>query len=403
MVEKWHEVKLKECVEGSLNYGLNAPAIPYKYGTPKYIRITDISEDGKYIDDEIVSADSNDFTGFYVTKGDILLARTGASTGKSYLYDENDGELVYAGFLIRAKINEERYNSAFIFNMLHTNDYWNWVIATSMRSGQPGINGKEYGSYSFLCPEKKEQDLIAEVLIETDEYIVKLEHMLKKKKNILWGTLQQLITGKIRMHGYSCEWRKGKWNDVLCGFSTGATPYRGVEDNFKGSINWVSSGELCYNWIKNTIEHISEEAYCNTSLKMHPPETFLMAITGLEAAGTRGSCARLATYATTNQSCLAIYGTEKMDINFLYYYYLLNGENLAFQYCQGTKQQSFTADIVKNLPIYYPVDVNEQRAIVTVLEDMNSEIEVLQAKISKFKDIKKGMAQALLSADIRLK
>ena len=127
-----------------------------------------------------------------------------------------------------------------------------------------------------------------------------------------------------------------------------------------------------------------------------------MAITGLEAAGTRGSCAILGKEATTNQSCMAIYGTDKMVIPYLYHYYLLNGERLAFQYCQGTKQQSYTAAIVKELPIYYPCDIAEQRAIAQVLSDMDSEIELLEKKLAKYQQIKQGMMQELLTGRIRL-
>ena len=127
-----------------------------------------------------------------------------------------------------------------------------------------------------------------------------------------------------------------------------------------------------------------------------------MAITGLEAAGTRGSCAILGKDATTNQSCMAIYGTDKMVIPYLYHYYLLNGEELAFQYCQGTKQQSYTAAIVKELPIYYPCDIVEQQAIAQVLSDMDSEIEQLEKKLVKYQQIKQGMMQELLTGRIRL-
>lgn len=106
--------------------------------------------------------------------------------------------------------------------------------------------------------------------------------------------------------------------------------------------------------------------------------------------------------ATTNQSCMAIYGNEKMDIRFLYQYYILHGDSLAMQYCQGTKQQSYTARIVKTLPIYFPVDIKEQSQITIVLSDMDNEIEALTAKLNKAKLIKQGMMQELLTGRIRL-
>lgn len=251
-------------------------------------------------------------------------------------------------------------------------------------------------------PSIEEQRCITEVLSDVDNLISSLQKLIKKKKAIKQGAMQELLTGKKRLPGFFGEWKHGVWKDVLAGFYSGATPYRGRADYYKGNIRWVSSGELNYNIIKDTIEHISEKAKSETSLIAHPAGTFLMAITGLEAAGTRGSCAILGKDATTNQSCMAIYGTDKMVIPYLYHYYLLNGEELAFQYCQGTKQQSYTAAIVKELPIYYPCDIVEQQAIAQVLSDMDSEIEQLEKKLVKYQQIKQGMMQELLTGRIRL-
>lgn len=197
-------------------------------------------------------------------------------------------------------------------------------------------------------------------------------------------------------------WKIGKWADVLSGFTSGATPYRGKPDYYRGSIKWVSSGELNYNYISDTIEHITEKAKEDTSLTVHPAGTFLMAITGLEAEGTRGSCAILATEATTNQSCMAIYGTDKMEVGFLFHYYVSNGNSLALQYCQGTKQQSYTAKLVRELPIIYPESLPEQRAIAAALSDADEYIFALEKLIAKKRAIKQGAMQELLTGKRRL-
>lgn len=199
------------------------------------------------------------------------------------------------------------------------------------------------------------------------------------------------------------EWEIGYFGDVLCTFSAGATPYRGIPDYYNGKINWISSGELNYNVIYDTIEHISEEALRNTNLCLHAPGTFLMAITGLEATGTRGKCAFVGAPSATNQSCLAINGTNKMDIKYLYWYYRMYGDYLAFKYSQGTKQQSFTATIVKNLPITYPKQVIEQHHIASALTSIDNLIASLGKLIEKKKNIKQGAMQQLLTGKIRLK
>lgn len=198
------------------------------------------------------------------------------------------------------------------------------------------------------------------------------------------------------------DWILCTFQDVLATFSSGATPYRGITEYYKGNVRWISSGELNYNKIFDTIEHISQQAVRNTSLRVHQPGTFLMAITGLEAEGTRGRCAFVGAPATTNQSCLAINGTERMCTEYLFWFYRMWGQYLAFKYCQGTKQQSYTANIVRNLPIYGPKDITEQRAIAEALSDMDGLIVALDKKIAKKRLIKQGTMQQLLTGKKRL-
>lgn len=198
------------------------------------------------------------------------------------------------------------------------------------------------------------------------------------------------------------DWILCTFQDVLTTFSSGATPYRGIPEYYKGNVRWISSGELNYNKIFDTVEHISQQAVRNTNLRVHQPGTFLMAITGLEAEGTRGRCAFIEAPATTNQSCLAINGTERMCTEYLFWFYRMWGQYLAFKYCQGTKQQSYTASIVRNLPIYGPKDITEQQAIAEALSDIDGLIAALDKKIAKKRLIKQGAMQQLLTGKKRL-
>lgn len=198
------------------------------------------------------------------------------------------------------------------------------------------------------------------------------------------------------------DWSDGTFGDFLTTFSSGATPYRGIPSNFVGKIPWISSGELNYNRITDTNEHISQEAQRNTHLTLHKPGTFLMAITGLEAAGTRGRCAFIGTPATTNQSCLAINSTDKMTVEYLFWFYRYWSDFLAFNYSQGSKQQSFTAKIAKKLPIYAPKELQEQKAIAEALTDIDELIKGLDEWIAKKKAILEGTMQELLSGKRRL-
>lgn len=193
------------------------------------------------------------------------------------------------------------------------------------------------------------------------------------------------------------DWEVKEFQDVMEGFSSGQTPYRGRPEFYKGDIPWITSGELNYNIITDTIEHITIEGAREANLKSIPKGTFLFAITGLEAAGTRGSCAITGIEATTNQSCMALYPKKGLLITpYLYHFYVRYGNELAFKYCQGTKQQSFTGGIAKKLPIIVPPTKAEQTAIATALSDADALISSLEKLIAKKRNIKQGAMQQLL-------
>ncbi|NTW99094.1 MAG: restriction endonuclease subunit S [Geobacteraceae bacterium] len=198
------------------------------------------------------------------------------------------------------------------------------------------------------------------------------------------------------------DWEVMSWGDVIENCSSGATPYRGTPEFYRGNVPWVTSGELNYNIITDTIEHISSDAVKKTALRIHPAGTFLMAITGLEAAGTRGACAITGIAATTNQSCMAIYPSSHLDTEYLYHYYRFRGNELALKYCQGTKQQSYTAKLVRKLPLPMPPTKAEQLAIATALSDVDALLESFDQLIIKKRNLKQAAMQELLTGKTRL-
>ena len=156
----WEQRKLGE-IAFSFEYGLNAAAKEYD-GENKYIRITDIDNNThEFLTYNLTSPDIDltDAENYKLAEGDILLARTGASVGKSYIYRDSDGLVYYAGFLIRARIREE-YDAEFVFQSTLTDKYNKYIAVTSQRSGQPGMNAQEYSEFEIRVPEKEEQTKI---------------------------------------------------------------------------------------------------------------------------------------------------------------------------------------------------------------------------------------------------
>ena len=176
---EWKKTKFGDIATG-FDYGMNAAAKNYD-GVNKYIRITDIDEaSSTYTDKDIVSPDGILTDNYLVNNRDILLARTGASTGKSYLYKQSDGKLYYAGFLIRANVTT--HDPYFVFSQLHTHRYWRWVSIMSARSGQPGINSQEYSSFPIYTTSIEEESKIAKLLSLLDERIATQNKIIEDLK-----------------------------------------------------------------------------------------------------------------------------------------------------------------------------------------------------------------------------
>ena len=187
---EWEKTKFGDIATG-FDYGMNAAAKNYD-GVNKYIRITDIDEaSSTYTDKDIVSPDGVLTDNYLVNNRDILLARTGASTGKSYLYKKSDGKLYYAGFLIRANVTT--HDPYFVFSQLHTHRYWRWVSIMSARSGQPGINSQEYSSFPIYTTSIEEESKIAKLLSLLDERIATQNKIIDKLQSLIRGISNQLL------------------------------------------------------------------------------------------------------------------------------------------------------------------------------------------------------------------
>jgi type I restriction enzyme S subunit len=196
---EWEVKNLGDVLIASPDYGINAPAVDYNSNYPTYLRITDISGEGNFVHSGKKSVKAVNSDLYYLSEGEIVLARTGASTGKSYHYKPKDGELVFAGFLIRIKPDPKKAESKFLKYYLQTDQYWNWVEKNSMRSGQPGLNSVQYSSLKISFPNLEEQKAIAQILSDMDEELQALRRKREKMVGVKEGMMQELLTGKTRL------------------------------------------------------------------------------------------------------------------------------------------------------------------------------------------------------------
>ena len=135
---------------------------------------------------------------------------------------------------------------------------------------------------------------------------------------------------------------------------SGNTPNRLNKEQFKGDVNWISSGELKEHYISETKEKITQEAANNNNLKLLPIGTFVIAIYGLEAEGVRGTCSITRGLSTISQACMAFTPIGSITNEFLYSWYKKHGNLIGIKYAQGTKQQNLSYDIISQFRIDYP-------------------------------------------------
>ena len=191
--DPWEQRKLGEVASG-FEYGLNAAASDFD-GEKKYLRITDIDDQTReFRTDDLSSPDiNNPIDDRYLLKeGDILFARTGASVGKTYLYKASDGKTYYAGFLIRAHVSDEA-DAGFIFQSTLTERYKQFVLLTSQRSGQPGINAQEYSDLLLPLPSLMEQRRIGAFFDHLDSLITLHQRKLELLRNIKKSMLDKMF------------------------------------------------------------------------------------------------------------------------------------------------------------------------------------------------------------------
>ncbi|TGD41352.1 restriction endonuclease subunit S [Pseudotabrizicola sediminis] len=196
---EWEKASLGSVLRRSPSYGINAPAMPRGTGGFAYLRITDIDDDGKVDPSGLPSVRESASDHYLLSAGDIVVARTGASVGKSHLFRDIGEPVIFAGFLIRLCPDETKIMPSFLSQYMRTERYWDWVRKNSARSGQPGVNGQQLRMITFQLPNIDEQQAIAAVLSDMDAEIQTLESRLTKAKAVKVGMMQNLLTGRVRL------------------------------------------------------------------------------------------------------------------------------------------------------------------------------------------------------------
>ena len=394
----WEEKTLNDVSE-VFEYGLNAQAVNFD-GVHKYIRITDIDDESRQFLQENVTSPDVDFSkadNYKLQKGDLLFARTGASVGKSYLYNENDGLVYFAGFLIRAKLNKE-VDDQFIFQNTLTNHFNRFVTLTSQRSGQPGINSKEYSEFEFLAPSLPEQTHLGLFFSRLDSQIAESRTVLEKSRQLKKAMLEKMFPAngekipKIRFKGFEGEWEEKMLGENAnftkgCGYSKSDL----TEDGFP----IILYGRL-YTQYENIIEDVDTfVSYDDSALKSQGNEV-IMPASGETAEDIVRASAVYQRGVILGGDLNVITPNKEISSTFLALT-LTNGRNrqeLAKK-AQGKSVVHLRNDDLKSCKILFP-SLAEQTAIGLFFRQLDETIALQSAKVEKLNQLKKGLLAAML-------
>ena len=174
---------------GKGEYGAQSASTAYDPTRPRYVRITDINDDGTLNDDVVASANLDDDEQYKLEYGDFMFARMGATVGKTYAFIE--GNQIFAGYLIRYRLNQELINPRYLYWYTRLDEYWNWVKLNQSGAAQPGINAKKYGSLQIPLPPIKDQDTFAAFVEQTDKSKFEIQKSLEKLETLKKALMQK--------------------------------------------------------------------------------------------------------------------------------------------------------------------------------------------------------------------
>ena len=189
--EGWKRYCLQDVCTDYGDYGMSLPS--KSFDGVRYLRITDITEWGDLNDDK-VSVDADEIDERYMVRaGDILFARTGATVGKTLVYEERFGRCCYAGYLIRYRPDQSIVLPRMLYYITHSASYYEWVAISQKSATLPNISAKLYNSYELSLPSTKEQGRIISELDELNEKCLVLQQNYQKTLALCDDLKQSLL------------------------------------------------------------------------------------------------------------------------------------------------------------------------------------------------------------------
>ncbi len=327
-------------------------------------------------------------------KGDILYTRVGAGIGEAGVIEVDFDFAIYVSLTL---IKPKKYlNSYFLKSLLNSNFYRFLANRDQFAGGGvQNLNVQVVKEFPIPVPSLLEQAAIARALSDVDALISALNSEIAKKRLIKQGAMQELLSGKKRLTGFSGEWEVKKLGDITV-VATGNTPPTNDKSNYGDEYLFVSPVDLGNGkYILNTEKKLSKKGF-DISRKF-PKNSILFTCIG----STIGKSGIASFELTSNQQINAVFPNESFSSDFLFY--ALNKLSLKIKSLASEQavplinKTDFEANII---PL--PPTKEEQNAIAQILSDMDNDILALETQRNKTLAIKQGMMQNLLTGKIRL-
>ena len=361
------------------------------------VRITDLFNPKiKYEEMPMLNISKRDFELFKIQKGDFLFARSGSIGRYGIVYE--DADAIFGSFIIRFNFDPKKITNEFFGYAFETKLVLRQLSSITQGSSNININANNIKALTVPLPPLPEQHAIAAALSDVDALLNSLDALIAKKRLIKQGAMQELLTGKRRLPGFSGDW-KVKTIGEMTSATAGGTPSTLVASYWGGKIKWMSSGELHLKRVYDVEGRITEEGLKNSSTKIIPPKCVLIGLAGQGI--TRGTVAINMIELCTNQSIAAIYPSDVFIPEYLYFNLDNRYDELRSISTGDGGRGGLNLTLIKKMEVPLP-SLPEQTAIAEILSDMDAEISALEQKREKTRLLKQGMMQELLTGRIRL-
>jgi type I restriction enzyme S subunit len=348
---------------------------------------------------------------YYLQKGDFAYNKSyseGYPFGAIKMLERYDQGIV-STLYICFRLTGNNTDSLF-YKYYFDSNLWNEEVRLIAKEGGRShgllnVGVDEFFDILLPLPPLEEQSKIAAILSSVDEAIEKTETIIEQTEKVKKGLMQQLLTkgiGHTKFKKTEIGEIPEKWEVLsvanVANTTSGGTPSRNKPEYFNGSIPWIKTGELKEKYIYDTEEKITEEAVKNSSAKLVPKNSLIVAMYG----ATIGNVSINKIDATTNQACCVIIPQkERLNYEFLYYLLAFWKEKL-IKLGAGGAQPNISQQIIKNLLIPIP-SIKEQIEIANILAILDKKIQNEKKKFDSLSNLKKGLMQVLLTGKVRVK